>query len=138
VSRKLVAYLQSHPDVNYVDFSFADLLTGVSPALRAAGLDSKVKLVGQALGAGPQVVQAIKDGTVAAWVAQPNVYQSWLMVDAMARLAVGQPLSEERKSAKMPTWVVDSPESAAALAEIGGWDGPAGFEDKFKQLWNVG
>jgi len=138
VSRKLVAYLQSHPDVNYVDFSFADLLTGVSPALRAAGLDSKVKLVGQALGAGPQVVQAIKDGTVAAWVAQPNVYQSWLMVDAMARLAVGQPLSEERKSAKMPTWVVDSPESAAPLAEIGGWDGPAGFEDKFKQLWNVG
>jgi ABC-type sugar transport system substrate-binding protein len=138
VPRKLVAYLQSHPKVNYVDFSFADLLPGVAPALKSAGLVKRVKLVGQALGAAPQVVEAIKNRTVSAWVAQPNVYQSWLMVDAMARLSVGQPLSEERKAAKEPTWVVDAPASAQPLAGIGGWDGPAGFEDKFKQLWNVG
>jgi hypothetical protein len=75
---------------------------------------------------------------VAAWVAQPNSYQAWLMVDAMARLSQGLPLNEERKAAKQPTWVIDSAEKAGPLTALGGWDGPAGFESKFKQLWRVG
>jgi ribose transport system substrate-binding protein len=137
VPKKLVAYLQTHPNVNYIDFSFADLLTGSQQALKAAGLSSRVKIVGQALGSGPQVIKSIKDGSVAAWVAQPNTYQSWLMVDAMARLSLGVPLSEERKAAKEPTWVVDSAAQAGPLAALGGWDGPTGYEDKFKQLWRV-
>jgi ribose transport system substrate-binding protein len=138
VPSKLVAYLQTHPQVNYVDFSFADLLTGAQQALKAAGLTSKVKIVGQALGAGPQVIKAIEDGSVAAWVAQPNTYQAWLMVDAMARLSEGLPLSQERQAAKEPTWVVDSATSAKPLGAIGGWDGPPGFQNEFKQLWQVG
>ena len=137
VPKKLVAYLQTHPKVNYIDFSFADLLTGSQQALKAAGLTSRVKIVGQALGAGPQVIKAIQDGSVRAWVAQPNSYQAWLMVDAMARLSQGLPLKEERKAAKQPTWVIDSAEKAEPLTALGGWDGPAGFESKFKQLWRV-
>lgn len=137
VPAKLVAYLQTHPQVNYVDFSFADLLTGTEPALRAAGLTSRVKLVGQALGAGPQVIKAIENGTASAWVAQPNSYQAWLMVDAMARLSEHLPLSQERQAAHEPTWVVDTAAAAAPLANLGGWDGPAGYQNAFKRLWHV-
>lgn len=135
VPAKVVAYLQSHPDVNYVVFSFADPLNGVPQALKAAGLDKDVKLTGLALGASPAVIGGLNDGTLSAWVAQPNIYQAWLMVDAMARLSVGMSLDEEREAAKMPTWVADSPEATGSLTDAAGWEGPEGFQDSFKQLW---
>ena len=135
VPAKIVAYLQSHPDVNYVVFSFADPMNGVPQALKAAGLDEKVKLTGLALGASPAVIGGLEDGTLSAWVAQPNIYQAWLMVDAMARLSVGMTLEEERAAAKMPTWVADSPEATGSLTDAAGWEGPDGFQDSFKQLW---
>jgi ABC-type sugar transport system substrate-binding protein len=133
----IIAYLQSHPDVNYLDFSFADLLTGVQPALKAAGLAGKVKLTGQALGNAPAVIAGLKDGSIAAWVAQPNYYQAWLQMDAAARLAVGATLTQERAAALLPTWVVDSAASAGPLTALGGWDGPLDYQAKFKALWGV-
>jgi ribose transport system substrate-binding protein len=133
----IVAYLQSHPNVNYLDFSFADLLTGVQPALKAAGYTGKVKITGQALGNAPAVVSGLKDGSIAAWVAQPNYYQAWLQMDAAARLAVGAKLTQERTAALLPTWVVDNAASASPLAKLGGWDGPAAYQAKFKALWGI-
>ena len=67
---KLVAYLQSNPETNYVLFNFADLEIGVPEALEAAGLD-KVKLIGN--GGGPQQFEALVagDSMDAAWVAYP-------------------------------------------------------------------
>jgi ribose transport system substrate-binding protein len=132
----IAAYLQSHPNVNYLDFSFADLLAGVQPALKSAGF-TKVKLTGQALGNSPAVVSGLKDGSIAAWVAQPNYYQAWLQMDAAARLSVGAPLAQERSAAQLPTWVVDSATAAEPLTGLGGWDGPADYQAKFKALWGV-
>jgi ABC-type sugar transport system substrate-binding protein len=135
VPAKLVAYLQSHPETNYVDFSFADVMTGIPAVLKSAGLADKVKLVGQALGGSPIVLKGLKDKSVAAWVAQPNIYQTWLMVDAMARLSVGMELTEERAAAKQPTWVADSAAAVGSLNETSGWDGPPGYQEDFKRLW---
>ena len=45
VGSKIVAYLQSNPDTNYVEFSFGDLITGVPQVLQSAGLSDKVKLI---------------------------------------------------------------------------------------------
>ena len=134
----LVSYLQDHPNVNYIDFSFADLLAGVPQALQSAGLTSHVKLVGQALGAAPEVLAGLNDRSLSAWVAQPNLYEAWLMVDAMARLSEGMPLSQERQAAKEPTWVADSPSSTRFLNTRDGWDGPPGFQKDFQTLWHVG
>jgi ABC-type sugar transport system substrate-binding protein len=134
---KIVGYLQGHPETNYLDFSFADLLTGVQPVLKTAGLADKVKITGQALGNSQPVVKGLQDGSIAAWVAQPNYYQAWLQMDAAARLAVGDELTEERTAAKMPTWVVVGASAAQPLADIGGWDGPPGYQDKFKALWGI-
>lgn len=138
VPGKLVSYLQTHPDVNYIDFSFADPLVGVIPALKAAGMASHVKITGQALGAAPNVVAGLKDGSISAWVAQPNIYQAWLMVDAMARLSEVMPLTQERQAAEEPTWVVDTPSGVDNLNDSAGWNGPSGFETDFLKLWKVG
>jgi ribose transport system substrate-binding protein len=138
VPQKLVAYLQSHPNVKYVFFTFNDLTRGVPAALRTAGLDGKVKLVGAA---GDKSIMKQIGSTQAAWTIAPNVYSAWVMYDAMARLASGQRLSDgyDAKIYASPTWVVDSAASAKLLAPTDyDWFGPNGLESKFKSLWKVG
>jgi ribose transport system substrate-binding protein len=138
VASKLTAFLQSHPSVNYVYFTFNDLSRGVPAALNAAGFGGKVKLVGAAGDAA--IMKTIGSGQDA-WTIAPNVYSAWVMVDAMARLATGERLTEAyaNKVYASPTWVVDSAGSAKRLAPTKyDWYGPDGFQAKFKALWNVG
>jgi ABC-type sugar transport system substrate-binding protein len=136
---KLVAYLQSNPDTNYVLFNFADLEIGVPEALDAAGLD-KVKLIGN--GGGPQQFQALVDGDTldAAWVAYPAVYQGWEMVDAALRLVDGGTVPDgyQQEMQALPTYIVDTPEAAEQLAPAYDWEGPEGYQEQFKELWLVG
>jgi ABC-type sugar transport system substrate-binding protein len=115
----IIAYLQSHPSVNYLDFSFADLLAGVQPVLKNAGFASRIKITGLALGNAPAVVAGLENDSIAAWVAQPNYYQAWLQMVAAARLAVGAKLTQERTAAQLPTWVVDSAASAGPAGQAG-------------------
>ena len=138
VPQKVVAYLQSHPEVKYVYFTFNDLTRGVPAALRTAGLDGKVKLVGAA---GDASIMKEIGSTQSAWTIAPNVYSAWVMFDAMARLSVGESLSDEYASEvyTSPTWVVDSAASAKLLEPTGyDWYGPEGFEEQFKTLWKLG
>jgi ribose transport system substrate-binding protein len=137
VPQNVSSYLQAHPDVNYVYFTYASLANGVAPALRAAGLSSKVKLVGTQ-GSQPQLKE-IADGTSAAWSALPQELSMWTMVDQMARLAAGQwSLPDERKAAVPPFYLVTTPEAANALVNLDdGWPGPTGFKDTFRKLWGV-
>jgi ribose transport system substrate-binding protein len=138
VASKLIAFVQSHPNVNYVYFTFNDLSRGVPAALKAAGFGGKVKLVGAAGDAA--IMKTIGSGQNA-WTIAPNVYSAWVMVDAMARLATGERLSEDytNRVYASPTWVVDSAGSAKRLAPTNyDWYGPGGFQQKFKALWNVG
>jgi ABC-type sugar transport system substrate-binding protein len=138
VPQKVVAYLQSHPDVKYVYFTFNDLTRGMPAALKTAGLTSKVKLIGAA---GDASIMKQIGTEQSAWTIAPNVYSAWVMVDAMARLSVDDKLSPAYQDAiyTSPTWVFDSPSSAKLLSNTGfDWYGPASFEDKFKKLWQVG
>ena len=62
------------------------------------------------------------------------------MVDTMARLALGHKIDStyEKQIYKSPTWVVDSAASAKRLQPTGyDWYGPAGFQQKFAQLWKA-
>jgi len=139
VAAKLVAYLQSNPTTNYIVFNFGDLEIGVPEALKAAGFEDKVKLIGN--GAGPQQFQALIDGGMdAAWVAYPAVYSGWEMVDAALRVVDGGTLPdgylEETKA--LPSYIVDTKEAAESLAPSFDYEGPAGYQDQFKKLWLVG
>jgi ABC-type sugar transport system substrate-binding protein len=137
VGAKVVGILQSKPDTNYVEFAFDDLVRGVPQVLKTAGVADKVKLTGVVVS--EVVAKGIVDGDIAAWVAQPNLYTSWAMVDAAARLAVGQPLAQAQQDGLIPTWVVDKAETAQKLLDDsqGGWLGPEGFQEQFKKLWGV-
>jgi ABC-type sugar transport system substrate-binding protein len=134
---KVIAFLQSHPEINYLNFSFVDLMTGVPEAMKAAGM-TNVQIVGQALSESEYVVEQIKNGTIPAWVAQAIDYQSWLFIDAMARIAVDQYSQKEvEAAAKMPTWVIADPASLKYLEPNNKWTGPPGFEEEFEALWGV-
>ena len=137
VPQNISSYLQAHPDVNYVYFTYASLDTGVTAALRAAGLQSKVKLVGTQ-GSQPQMKE-VAGGTAAAWSALPQELSMWTMVDQMARLSVDQwSAQDERKAAVPPFYLVTTADAANTVAnQPDGWPGPTGFKDKFKQLWGV-
>lgn len=140
VASKLVAYLQTNPDTNYVLFNFADLEIGVPEALQAAGFEDKVKLIGN--GGGPQQFEALVDGggMDAAWVAYPAVYEGWQMVDSALRLVDGGTLPDgyQEELAALPTYIVDTEDAAEELAPLYDWNGPAGYEDQFKELWLLG
>jgi ribose transport system substrate-binding protein len=135
IPAKVVAYLQQHPDVEYVEFTFSDLLTGVEAAISAAGIDS-VKFTG--VQADPTIAKQIVDGSIAAWTAMPQEMRGWVSMDAAIRVAAGEPLTEYEKKGELPSWVIDSaPEAEKVLDEGGEWRGPAGFEAAFKKLWGV-
>jgi ribose transport system substrate-binding protein len=97
----------------------------------------KVKIVGSQEGAAQ--LQEIIAGTEAAWSALPQEYAMWTIADQMARVAVNQwSVSDERKSAIPPFFIVSTPAQAQALIGFkDGWPGPTGFQDAFKKLWGV-
>lgn len=137
VSSKLVAYLQSNPDTDYVEYSFSDLATGAQAALKGAGLDEKITQVG--VNATAPIITEITKGEQAAWTLQPSRYGDWLSLDVASRLALGMPLEPYEKEGLLPTWVVDTPEAAQELLDKseGLWNGPEGYQEKFEQLWGV-
>jgi len=137
VPNKLVAYLQSNPETKYVEYTFSDLSTGAGAALKGAGLDTKVKQTG--VNASSAVVKEIAKGEQAAWTMQPTKYADWMTLDVASRLALGMPLEPYERKGNMPTWVLETPEAAEELLDKseGLWNGPEGFEEKFKELWGV-
>jgi ABC-type sugar transport system substrate-binding protein len=136
VTSKMIAYLQSHPDVNYLHLAFSDLGLGVPQALQAAGLADKIKITG--VQADENVLKQIVGGKIAAWTAQAQEFVGWLSMDAFARLAKEKPLTEYQQSGQLPSWVVASKEEAQKILDgPGAWPGPEGFKEKFKQLWGV-
>ena len=95
VPAKVVAFLQTNPDIDYIEWTFSDLSTGVRPALEAAGLTDKVTTVG--VNANPADLTELTKGEQAAWTMQPSKYGDWLTLDVAARLALGMPLEQYEK-----------------------------------------
>jgi ABC-type sugar transport system substrate-binding protein len=98
---RIVAYLRSHPKVNYVVLSVSDALgSGLPAALQAAGLANKVKIVGQ--GGGTQIFQYISGGQVQSIVPFDYYAIDYLMLDALARHFAGVPIQETAP----PRWLM--------------------------------
>ncbi len=137
VPQSISSYLQAHPSVNYVFFTYNGLETGVPAALRTAGLSNKVKLVGTQ-GAQPQFTEVV-NGTSRAWSALPQELSMWTLVDQMARVSANEwSLPDERKAAIPLFYLVTTPDDAKAIANLKyGWPGPVGFKDAFKKLWGI-
>ncbi|MFC7360381.1 sugar ABC transporter substrate-binding protein [Nocardioides astragali] len=90
---RIVSYLRSHPDVNYIALSVSDALgAGLPAALKAAGLADKVTIVGQ--GGGSQNFADMEAGDIEALVPTDLYAYDYLMIDALARHWAGVPVGE--------------------------------------------
>jgi ribose transport system substrate-binding protein len=138
VAGAVASQLQSNPDINYIHFTFGDLPAGVADTLEESGLLEGRKIVGVDFSTQIGLPEII-GGRHQAWTANPKPYAGWLMVDAMVRHAVGQDNPEERDNARLPTFIVSTPEDAQAILDLGdvGWPGPETMAEQFATLWGV-
>jgi ABC-type sugar transport system substrate-binding protein len=129
VPQMVVSYLQAHPSVGYISFSYGDMTSGVDQALKSAGLLNKVKYVG--VTPTLQNLQALKSGTEkGAWLGWPAEVQGWQFADVAARIASGTPVVP---APLLPVqWLTQSSISTPVhLYE------PAGYQAAFKKLWGL-
>jgi ribose transport system substrate-binding protein len=126
-----VSYLQSHPDTEYISYSFGDMTAGVDAALKAAGLLDKVKFVGVT----PTLanLQALKKGDEkGAWLGWPAALQGWEFIDVAARLSVGDDVGAAASPVLPVQWLTqDTIQEPIKLYE------PQGYQDAYKKLWGV-
>jgi ribose transport system substrate-binding protein len=139
VPEKVVASIQSHPEINYVVPSFSDVSTGLPSVLKSAGYADKVKIAG--IAAAPPQIQEVPD-QMAAWTIPSDEYMAWAMVDAMARIATEGELPQgyEAMVYETPNWVVDSTAARESLKPYGyEWPGPGNgaYKEELKKLWGV-
>jgi ABC-type sugar transport system substrate-binding protein len=126
---RIVSYLRSHPDVNYVVLSVSNALgAGLPAALKAAGLADKVKIVGQS--GDTLTFQDMAAGNVEAVVPFDYYAVDYLMLDALARHFAGVPVVQ----AQPPMWIV-TPDNMPAEATEGLFPVVESYRDEFKQIW---
>ncbi|MFK8022963.1 MAG: sugar ABC transporter substrate-binding protein [Ilumatobacter sp.] len=131
----VVAAIQNDPTIDYVHFAFDGLAGGMSSTLAEAELLDGRNLVGVDYN-GP-ILQEIVDGTQQFWTTNPKAYSAWLMVDGMARHALGQENTEERSNAVLPSFLVNDAAVAEPLIPTDGWPGPSDMAAQFAALWGV-
>jgi ribose transport system substrate-binding protein len=134
----IVNYLKTHTSTNYVYLAFGGLDAGVSAAIKAAGLASRVKIIG---GQGQKAqMQQVISGAESAWSILPEEYTMWVVVDWMARLNIGA-LDQTALDAtsSSPSYLVDTADGARKRLAVddGIWQGPTGFQSQFKALWGL-
>ena len=126
---RIVSYLRSHPQVNYLVLSVSNALgAGLPAALRAAGLADKVKIVGQS--GDTQTFQDLQAKNFQSVVPFDYYAVDYLMLDALARHFAGAPAAD----AHPPLWIVTSanmPENATK----GLFPVVEGYRDEFKKIW---
>jgi ABC-type sugar transport system substrate-binding protein len=126
---RIVSYLRSHPQVNYVVLSVSNALgAGLPAALRAAGLADKVKIVGQS--GDTQTFQDLQAKNINSVVPFDYYTVDYLMLDALARHFAGAP----PQHALPPLWIV-TPENMPAAATKGLFPVVPSYRDEFKKLW---
>jgi ABC-type sugar transport system substrate-binding protein len=126
---RIVSYLRSHPQVNYVVLSVSNALgSGLPAALRAAGLADKVKIVGQS--GDSQTFQDLQAKSLNSIVPYDYYTVDYMMLDALARHFAGAPA----QNALPPLWIV-TPENMPAEATKGLFPVVPSYRDEFKKLW---
>jgi ABC-type sugar transport system substrate-binding protein len=125
---RIISYLRSHPDVNYIALSVSDALgAGLPAALKAAGLSDKVKIVGQ--GGGSQNFADLASGAIDALVPTDTYAYDYLMIDALARQWAGLP----QQDAGPQFWLVKKDTAPADTSKP--FPLVEDTEAQFKALW---
>ncbi|WP_261567238.1 substrate-binding domain-containing protein [Frankia gtarii] len=129
----VVSALQRDPDTTYIVSSFGDALTGVEPALAAAGLTGKVKIGGYLPGV--DQYQALRDKKQVFWAQDQAPIAGWREMDIAARAAVGDPISTVTNTAPVSQVLTSDNIGSASFDTSGFWLGVRDFADTYKKLW---
>jgi ribose transport system substrate-binding protein len=125
----IVSYVRAHPSVNYVIASTDSVTVGLPAALKAAGLNTKVKIVGQ--GATPVNLQYLHSGQEAADVAFPYFEAMYSMVSAVFQHYAGQQVAP---SVPPPLWIL-TPQNAPTATEA--FPVVVAYQSQYGALWGV-
>ena len=135
VPAKVIAFLQAHPDTDYLAGAFGNLTLGVPAALKTAGLAEKVKLVTMN-GIEPAEAEALKNGEIVAFNVAAQGEYATMWADAIARDAEGLPFPEKLYEETPQSWLC-TPETAEECKEFETF--PPDFLEQFeKKIWKVG
>ena len=130
----MVSALRSTPGANYVGFDVGPFANGIDAALASAGLAGKVKVIGEA--ADEAGIAALKTGKQTAWTGFDPVYSTYVMMDAMFRDTLGQPIDQE-EAGLQTTQILTKDNVQAAVGSSPTWSQPTDALDKFKKLWGM-
>jgi ribose transport system substrate-binding protein len=126
----MVNSLRSDPSIDYLFFDNAQWSKGIDSALKAAGLDGKVKVGGRSMDEG--ALGALKSGTQAAWTATAYNVGGYGNVDALLRHLTGSEGAEN--VAVMPFQIV-TPDTAKDLEAP--YRLPTDGLEQYLKVWGV-
>jgi ribose transport system substrate-binding protein len=128
----ITSYVQSHPGINTLAFTYDYLSIGVPQALASAGLAKNIRIVGS--DAQADETSQMLSGKESGWTALNPYYIMWVGMDIAARLSEGAHPAPESQTGVAPTFIITP---ATAAHDKNGWTGPVGYEAAFKKLWKV-
>jgi|HubBroStandDraft_6_1064221.scaffolds.fasta_scaffold13982_4 ribose transport system substrate-binding protein len=128
---ELVSSLRSNSSANYLVFDDGPFADGITSALSAAGLNGKVKVIGEA--ADTAGIAALKNGSEAAWTGFDPGYQAYEDMDIAFRNAEGMtvPVALE---AQQPTQLL----TKDTIGSTTNWSAPTDAQAQFLKLWQLG
>jgi ribose transport system substrate-binding protein len=131
VPSAIVSHLQQNPDVNMLVMSFDDMSLGVPEALRAAGLDQNVQIIGQS-GSQATAENIAEDRGQTATIPQGVGQMAYKALDVLARTFNGDSLEADKNL--LPIWI----QTKETIGDPNDpWKGPEGYAEEFAQLWKV-
>lgn len=130
VPSTLVSALRSNPDAKYLVFDDGPFADGITSALSGAGLNGKVKVIGEA--ADQAGIAALKTGQEAAWTGFDPGYQAYEDMDIAFRNAEGMtvPVALE---AQQPTQLL----TKSTIGSTTNWSAPTDAQAQFLKLWHL-
>jgi ribose transport system substrate-binding protein len=126
----MVSALRKNPDANYLVFDVGPFAAGVTAALKGAGLDGKVKIIGEA--ADEAAIAALKDGSNTAWTAYDSVFSAYQAMYAMFLDQEGSTVPVEELEV-VPTQILTQDNVPDATR----WSEPQDADAQWKALWGI-
>ena len=126
---RIVSYLRSNPDVNFVALSQDALSAGLPAAMKAAGIE--VPFSGD--GGGPQPRELVASGQQVASVEFPIDQVFWTLVDGMIRWKNGESTETDAQAITPPPYFIitkDNVESTPPSIITG-------LDEQYAELWGV-
>jgi ribose transport system substrate-binding protein len=129
----ITSYLQTHPDVNYIFTQGGNLVEGVIPALKQAGL--KVPVI---VGSDPTAASFsdLKAGQAEDWLVVPQQVLGWVWTDELARYFTGGDYNVWNTTAFDPQWLITA-QNVSQAGNTNNVEFPANYQSLFEKDWNV-